>query len=86
MWPMVMRKAGWRWCDLAFIRTPLPELSSLVIDDVIDQGRVVRALALTQVLPVTCPMCGQPTERVHAYHRRQIAALPMARRAVAPIG
>ena len=44
------------------IRTLLPELSSLVIDDVIDQGRVVRVLARTQMLPVACPLCDQPTE------------------------
>jgi len=64
------------------IKTLLPELSSLVIDDVIDQGRVVRVLARTQILPVACPLCDQPTERVHAYHRRQIAALPVAGRGV----
>jgi transposase len=64
------------------IRTFLPELSSLLIDDVIDQGRVVRVLARTQVRPVACPLCDQPTERVHAYHRRQIAALPVAGRGV----
>ncbi|WP_369076801.1 transposase family protein [Paractinoplanes rishiriensis] len=35
-----------------------------------------------QVLPVACPLCDQPTQRAHAYHRRQIAALPVAGRGV----
>ena len=64
------------------VRTLLPELPSLVIDDVVNQRRVVRVVARTQVLPVACPLCYQPPERVHAYHRPQIAALPVAGRAV----
>jgi transposase len=64
------------------IRTLLPELSSLVIDEVVDQGGVVRVVARTQVLPVACPTCDQPTGRVHAYHRRRIAGLPVAGRGV----
>ncbi len=39
-------------------------------------------LARTQGLPVACPLCEQPTGRVHAYHHRQIAALPVAGRGV----
>ncbi|GGK16098.1 hypothetical protein GCM10010124_05910 [Pilimelia terevasa] len=64
------------------INALLPELSSLVIRDVIAQDGVVRVLARTQVRPVACPLCAQPTRRVHAYHRRQIAALPVAGRGV----
>lgn len=29
-----------------------------------------------------CPACGEPTGRVHAYHRRRLAALPVAGRGV----
>ena len=60
----------------------LPELSSLLIDEVIDQGRFVRVLARTQRTLVRCPACGEPTGRVHAYHRRRLAALPVSGRGV----
>ncbi|GAB3850461.1 hypothetical protein GCM10027610_075460 [Dactylosporangium cerinum] len=60
----------------------LPELSSLVIDEVVDQGRVVKVSARTQRTPVGCPVCGALTRRVHAYHRRRLAALPVAGRGV----
>ncbi|MET7425742.1 transposase family protein [Dactylosporangium sp. NPDC005555] len=36
----------------------------------------------TQRSPVGCPVCGELTGRVHAYHRRRLAALPVAGRGV----
>ncbi|GGK43363.1 hypothetical protein GCM10010124_40160 [Pilimelia terevasa] len=64
------------------VKVLLPELSSLVIRDVVAQDGVVRVLARTRARPVACPLCAQRTARVHAYHRRQIAALPVAGRSV----
>jgi transposase len=64
------------------ITTLLPELSSLVIDEVIDQGDAVRVLARTVSSPVACPGCGEATGRVHAYHRRRLAGLPAGGRGV----
>ncbi|MFI5915780.1 ISL3 family transposase [Dactylosporangium sp. NPDC051541] len=60
----------------------LPELSSLVIDEVVDEGRVVRVSARTQRTSVGCPACGAPTGRVHAYHLRRLVALPVGGRGV----
>ncbi|MFC8794822.1 ISL3 family transposase [Streptomyces cinereoruber] len=51
-------------------------LASLVIEDVADEGEVIRVSARTQDEPVQCPVCGQPTGRVHGVHRRTIADVP----------
>jgi transposase len=59
-----------------------PQLSSLVIEEIVDQGSVVRISARTSVTAVFCPDCGEPAARVHAYHRRRLADLPAAGRAV----
>ena len=31
---------------------------------------------------VVCPQCGQPSQRVHAYHRRRLTDLPVGGRGV----
>ncbi|WUJ22448.1 ISL3 family transposase [Micromonospora sp. NBC_00389] len=59
-----------------------PQLSSLVIDEVVEQGLVLRVRARTPGTVVACPQCGQPSERVHAYHQRRLADLPVGGRAV----
>jgi transposase len=64
------------------IRTLLPKLFSLVIDEVVDEGVVVRVRARTTQSPVAFPLCGQVTARVHAYHRRRLAALSSGGRGV----
>ena len=51
-------------------------LASLVIEDVADDGEVIRVAARTQDEPVPCPGCLQPTGRVHGVHRRTIADVP----------
>ncbi|MER7894560.1 ISL3 family transposase [Micromonospora sp. NPDC094482] len=60
----------------------LPQLSSLVIEEIADQGSVVLVRARTSVRAVSCPDCGEPAERVHAYHRRRLANLPAGGRGV----
>jgi transposase len=57
-------------------------LSSLVIDEVVDQGRVLRVRARTPPTAVSCPQCGQFADRVHAYHQRRLADLPVGGRGV----
>jgi transposase len=59
-----------------------PQLSSLVIDEVVDQGPILRVRARTPATVVACPQCGQAAERVHAYHRRRLADLPVGGRGV----
>ncbi len=51
-------------------------LASLVVEDVADEGEFIRVRARTRDDPVQCPVCGQPTGRVHGIHRRTIADVP----------
>ena len=59
-----------------------PQLSSLVIDEIEDQGRVLRVRARTSTTAVSCPQCERPAERVHAYHQRRLMDLPVGGRGV----
>jgi transposase len=45
-------------------------LSPLVVDEVADEGELIRAHARTAVGSVACPDCGARSTRVHAYHER----------------
>lgn len=51
-------------------------LASLVVEDVADEGQFIRVRARPRDDPVQCPVCGQPTGRVHGIHRRMIADVP----------
>lgn len=51
-------------------------MSPLVIEDVVDEGEVIRVVARTQDGPVPCPACGAPTDRVHGFHHRTLADVP----------
>jgi transposase len=64
------------------IKLLLPQLSSLLIDEVVEQGSVLLVRARTPTVAVACPRCDQPAERVHAYHVRRLADLPAAGRGV----
>jgi transposase len=59
-----------------------PGLSWLVVDEVVELGLVLRVRARTPGTVVSCPQCGQPTGRVHAYHQRRLADLPVGGRGV----
>jgi transposase len=59
-----------------------PQLASVVIDEVVDQGRMVCVRARTPTRAVPCPQCDQPSKRVHAYHRRRLTDLPVGGRGV----
>jgi transposase len=57
-------------------------LSALVVEDVADGGEVVRVTARTRDAPVLCPVCGIPTAKVHGYHWRTVADVPVDGRRV----
>jgi transposase len=61
----------------ALVATVFSGLSGLVIDDVVDDGEVIRVAARTREVPFPCPMCGIPTSKVHGYHGRTVADVPV---------
>lgn len=57
-------------------------LSALSIEDVEDIGDVIVVRASTKGDEVVCPACGTPTGRVHAFHERVPADVPVDGRRV----
>jgi transposase len=57
-------------------------LSALVIEDVQDAGEMVWVRARTRAAAVVCPGCGAATARVHGYHERTVADVPVDGRRV----
>lgn len=57
-------------------------LSALLVEDVTDEGRAIRVTARTQGGPVPCPACEALTEKVHGFHRRTVADVPVDGRRV----
>ncbi|MEV7238444.1 ISL3 family transposase [Streptomyces sp. NPDC051020] len=57
-------------------------LSALVVESVADEGDRVRVVARTRDDPVPCPVCGAPTGRVHGFHHRTVADVPVDGRRV----
>jgi hypothetical protein len=57
-------------------------LSALSIEDVEDAGDVIVVRASTRGDEVACPACGTPTGRVHAFHERVPADVPVDGRRV----
>ena len=57
-------------------------LSALVVEDVSDGGEEVRVTARTRDVEVPCPLCGTPTAKVHGYHWRTVADVPVDGRRV----
>lgn len=66
----------------SLVRTAFSGLSALVVEDVVDEGEVIRLSARTREEAVPCPMCGTPTARVHGFHVRTVADLPVDGRRV----
>ncbi|MFE4874663.1 ISL3 family transposase [Streptomyces sp. NPDC056682] len=61
-------------------------LSALVVEGVTDEGEVIRVSARTRDDPVPCPACGTRTARMHGFHGRVIADVPVdGRRVVASV-
>ncbi|BBA96958.1 putative transposase [Actinacidiphila reveromycinica] len=57
-------------------------LSVLVIEDVADDGEVIRVVARTRGGLIPCPVCGVLTGKVHGYHVRTVADVPVDGRKV----
>ena len=57
-------------------------LSALVIEDVKDAGEEICVRARTRDEAVPCPGCGEETARVHGYHERTAADVPVDGRRV----
>ncbi|MBC7277079.1 ISL3 family transposase [Nocardioides sp. NBC_00368] len=57
-------------------------LAALVIHDVVDVGSAIRVHARTRAGEVGCPACGVLTRRVHSYHLRTVADVPVDGREV----
>jgi transposase len=64
------------------VRIVFSGLSALVIEDVEDAGEVIAVRARTRDEAVACPGCGGETARVHGYHERTAADVPVDGRRV----
>ena len=64
------------------VGTAFSGLSALVIEDVEDAGEVIRVRAMSTGGEVPCPGCGAGTGRVHGYHERTAADVPVDGRRV----
>ena len=87
---MVTKGDGRRWHGVRdvneLVGVVFSGLSALVVEGVTDEGEVIRVSARTRDDPVPCPVCGQPTGRVHGFHGRVVADVPVdGRRVVASV-
>ncbi|WP_406281736.1 ISL3 family transposase [Nocardia sp. NBC_00881] len=60
----------------------LSGLSPLVVEDVVDKGNQIVVWARTPDCPAVCPGCGAESARVHGYHWRTVADVPLDGRPV----
>jgi transposase len=60
-------------------------LSALVIEDVADEGELIRVRARTRGRPAICPGCGTASQRVHAFCERTLTDVPVDARQVAVV-
>lgn len=66
----------------SLVETVFSGLSALVVEDVVDEDEVIHVSARTRQESVPCPMCGTPTVKVHGFHGRTVADVPMDGRRV----
>jgi hypothetical protein len=64
------------------VRTVFSGLSSLIIEGVEDAGDTIVVRAGTRDEPVACPCYGEGPSRVHGYHGRTAADVPVDGRRV----
>ncbi|MFI6598678.1 ISL3 family transposase [Nonomuraea sp. NPDC050536] len=64
------------------VGTVFSGLSPLVVEQVADEGEQIRVRARTPNGSVACPTCGAGTTRVHGYHERSLADVPVDARRV----
>ena len=66
----------------SLVNTVFSGLSALLVEDVADGEDAVVVTARTLDAGVPCPACGALTARVHGYHRRTVADVPVDGRQV----
>nr|WP_172388094.1 ISL3 family transposase [Streptomyces sp. MNP-20] len=64
------------------VQTVFSGLSPLVIEDVVDEGERIVVRARTPQDTADCPVCGASSGRVHGYHWRTVADVPVDGRRV----
>jgi transposase len=64
------------------VGTVFSGLSALIVEGVDDAGETIVVRAGTRDKPVACPCCGEETSRVHGYHGRTAADVPVDGRRV----
>ncbi len=64
------------------VQTVFSGLSPLVIEDVIDEGERIVVRARTPQDIAVCPVCGASSGRMHGYHLRTVADVPVDGRRV----
>jgi transposase len=64
------------------VNTVFSGLSALVIEDVADEGELIRVRARCREVPVPCPGCAVETAHVHAWCERAVADVPVDGRPV----
>ncbi|MEU8952566.1 transposase family protein, partial [Streptomyces sp. NPDC048489] len=64
------------------VATVFSGISPLVVEDVVDEGERVVVRARTPGSTAVCPACGGLSGRVHGYHWRTVADLPIDGRRV----
>ena len=64
------------------VQTVFSGLSPLVIEDVADEGGRIVVRARTPLDTAVCPVCGASSGRVHGYHWRTVADVPVDGRRV----
>jgi transposase len=67
---------------MRLVGTVFSGLSALVIEDVQGAGGVIVVRARTRERAAECPDCGTETARVHGYHGRPVADVPVDGRQV----
>jgi hypothetical protein len=64
------------------VRLVFGGLSPLIIEDVVDEGELIRVRARSREVPVPCPGCAVQTAHVHAWCERTVADVPLDGRQV----
>ena len=59
------------------VGTVFSGFSALLIEDVEDEGDMICVRARSRDEAVPCPACGEETARVHGYHERTAADVPV---------
>jgi transposase/transposase IS204/IS1001/IS1096/IS1165 family protein len=68
------------------VGTVFSGLSALIVEGAEDAGDTIVVRAGTRDEPVACPCCGAETSRVHGYHGRTAAGVPVdGRRVLVPV-